>query len=81
MKTTIDLPDDLLRRAKIEAATRGVPLRQIVTEALEHRLEQGAPGEPAWRRSFGGLADLRKETRAVDARIAAEFEDVDDEDA
>jgi hypothetical protein len=38
MKTTIDLPEDLLRRAKAEAALRGRKLREFVAEGLRLRL-------------------------------------------
>ena len=33
MKTTLEIPDFLFRRAKSAAAQRGIPLRQLVTEA------------------------------------------------
>lgn len=39
MKTTIDLPEQLLRRAKAEAALRGRKLRELVAEGLILRLE------------------------------------------
>jgi hypothetical protein len=42
MRTTIDLPDDVLRRAKIAAVERGSTLRELVIDALQHELE--APG-------------------------------------
>jgi hypothetical protein len=35
MRTTLDLPDDILRRAKIEAVERGSTLRQLVIDALQ----------------------------------------------
>ena len=38
MKTTIDLPDALYRRAKIAAAERATTLRQLVVESLERGL-------------------------------------------
>lgn len=38
MKTTVDLPEDLLRRAKAEAALRGRKLRELVAEGLAMRL-------------------------------------------
>ena len=45
MKTTIDLPDALYRRAKICAAERGTTLRALLTESLEaHLLERPARG-------------------------------------
>ena len=38
MKTTFDLPEPLLRRAKAAAAHQGRPLRDLVAEALEGKL-------------------------------------------
>lgn len=38
MRTTIDIPEDLLRRAKAEAALRGMPLKDYVTEAIRAAL-------------------------------------------
>lgn len=39
MKTTLDLPDDLLIEAKATAARRRVTLRELVTRALERDLK------------------------------------------
>jgi hypothetical protein len=39
MRTTMDLPDDVLRRAKIAAVERGSSLRQLVIDALWHEIE------------------------------------------
>ena len=49
MKTTFDLPDPLLRRAKAAAAAQGRPLRDLVAEAIEAQL--AAPPPPLQRRS------------------------------
>lgn len=38
MKTTFDLPDPLLRKAKAVAADQGRPLRDLVAEALADKL-------------------------------------------
>ncbi len=46
MKTTIDLPDALYRRAKIRAAERGTTLRALLTESLEVHLLQPAGPDP-----------------------------------
>ena len=43
MKTTFDLPDPLLRRAKAFAAAQGRPLRDLVAEAIEARLAAPVP--------------------------------------
>ena len=44
MKTTFDLPDTLLRRAKALAAAQGRPLRDLVAEAIDEKLVDS--GEP-----------------------------------
>jgi hypothetical protein len=38
MKTTIDIPDPLFRRAKLKAAERGQTLKEFVGEALQEKL-------------------------------------------
>jgi hypothetical protein len=60
MNTTIDLPDDLYRRAKAEAALRGRRLKDLVEEGL--RLVIEAPPE---RRRSPSLAGLMKRARGV----------------
>ena len=40
MKTTLNLRDDLVRRAKARAALRGQPLARYVEDGLEKRLIQ-----------------------------------------
>ncbi len=42
MRTTIDMPDDLFRRTKATAAARGVTLKQIIVNAVEHEINQPA---------------------------------------
>ena len=43
MRTTFDLPDDLMKRAKIAAIRRGSTLRDLVAEALRRLLaDQGS---------------------------------------
>jgi predicted HicB family RNase H-like nuclease len=39
MKTTLEIPDTVFRRAKSKAAEQGKPLRQFVTEAVEDKLK------------------------------------------
>ncbi len=38
MRTTLDLPDEVLRRAKIQAVERGSTLRQLVIDALQREM-------------------------------------------
>ena len=43
MKTTLDMDDDLMRRAKQQAAADGVTLRTFVEDALRARLLPATP--------------------------------------
>jgi hypothetical protein len=84
MKTTIEIPDPLFRRAKSKAAERGQTLKELVTEALQEKLaaraDSARPGEPAWMQGFGKLRRLRRERRRIEARIEEQFEVVEPED-
>ena len=80
MKTTLEIPDVVFRRAKSKAATRGIPLRQFVTEAVEDKLRGASEnGDRPWMKHFGKLKDLRKETKRVNKIIEEAFEEVDPE--
>jgi hypothetical protein len=47
MRTTVDIPDELLRRAKSEAALRGRKLKDLVEEGLRLVVEkQPLPAPP-----------------------------------
>jgi len=84
VKTTIEIPDPLFRKAKSKAAERGQSLKELVTEALQEKLAAGAPrpgrGEPDWMAGFGKLRRLRKETARIQARIDERFEVIEPED-
>jgi hypothetical protein len=42
MRTTVDIPDQLLRHAKAAAALEGKSLKEFFTEAVVHELERSA---------------------------------------
>ena len=65
MKTTVEVPDELYRRAKVEAAQRGRKLKDLVEEGL--RLVVGDTGKPP---PPPNLAKLMKEARgSVDSGV------------
>ena len=83
MKTTLEIPDIVFRRAKAEAASRGVTFREFVTEAVREKLiPKGRSGEakPGWLKVFGAAKAHHRELARIDALIAAEFEQIDPED-
>ena len=84
MKTTVEIPDPVFRRAKAKAAERGQALREFVTEALQEKLSgrRASPREDQrpWMRGFGQLRPLRRETARIQRVIDGEFEVVEPED-
>lgn len=58
MKTTIDLPEDILHRAKVVAAQRKTTLKDLVIQGLEHATSHPAP-------------DAEKERKERAARLIA----------
>lgn len=81
MKTTLEIPDAVFRRAKSVAARRGIPLRELVTEAVKDKLaDADKAADKPWMAAFGKLRRLRKETARINRRIENEFEQVEAED-
>jgi hypothetical protein len=80
VKTTLEIPDPLFRRAKSAAAERGIPLRALVTEALADKLRAPGRHDKPWMKSFGKLRSLHKETVKIDRIIAEEFDKIEPED-
>jgi hypothetical protein len=80
MKTTLDVPDTLFRRAKSAAAERGISLRLLVSEALAEKLALGRAGDSPWMASFGKLRPLRRESVRIGRAVSAEFERIEPED-
>lgn len=84
MKTTLEIPEPLFRKAKATAAQKGQTLKQFVTEALHYKLGTAKRGQkPAgWRAALGKLTpQLKKAAREVDAIInAPDFRKIDAED-
>ena len=83
MKTTLEIPDSLFRKAKATAAERGQSLKDFFTDALRDKLAQQAAGhgtEPEWMKGFGKLKRLRGETARIQAEIDTVFGSIEAED-
>jgi hypothetical protein len=80
MKTTLEIPDAIFRRAKARAAERGIPFRQFVTEAVQDKLQSETPAEKPWMKHIGKLAHLHEETERINKIIEEECERIDPED-
>ena len=80
MKTTLEIPDAIFRRAKSKAAERGIPLRQFVTEAVEDKLKNSSSTvERPWMKHVGKLKHLHKEIEQLDRDIEEAFEKIEPE--
>lgn len=73
MKTTLEIPDALFRRAKSAAAEKGIPFRELVSQALSEKLRPQRRTDKPWMKSFGKLRDLRKESATIRRNIEREF--------
>ncbi len=87
MKTTVEIPDALFRKAKATAAERGVPLKDLLTQAVQEHLHRppgdsakSRPAAPAWMSAFGGLRALHKETRKINRILRQEFEQIEEDE-
>jgi len=84
MKTRLELPDQLFRKAKATAAERGQSLKEFVTQALRNQLaldrERSHASAPEWMEGFGKLKRLHKETVRVQSVVDQEFEVIEPED-
>jgi hypothetical protein len=79
VKTTLEIPDFLFRHAKSAAAQRGIPLRQLVTEAVQEKLKTTTSQEKPWMKHLGKLKHLHKERKQIEKRVEEAFEQIDRE--
>ena len=70
MKTTLEIPDAIFRRAKSAAAERGIPFRALVSEALADKLRllRNNDSKP-WMKTFAKFRDLHNETMRIDGSL------------
>jgi hypothetical protein len=80
MKTTLEIPDSVLRSAKARAAEKGISLRQFVTEAVKEKLKTSTCDAKPWMQVVGELRHLKKETARINRTIEEEFEKIDPAD-
>lgn len=82
VKTTLEFPDSLFRRAKSTAARKGQTMTAFVTSAVEAKLtaDETAANEKPWMQFAGLLEKDRKESSRILKRIEESCEQVIPED-
>ncbi|MCB9766820.1 MAG: hypothetical protein H6752_01395 [Candidatus Omnitrophica bacterium] len=79
MRTTIDLPDDILKKAKIAAVERGTTLRELVSRALSRELGlEKPPKSPRKKVQFPIFTSKSPGTMEVTREDLARLEDEED---
>ena len=73
MKTTLDLPADLVREMKMRAAHDGRKLRDVATEIFRRGLAQSGPVGGASRRVVLPIIDCPAATTAMTAEQVADL--------
>ena len=72
---TIELPVDLMKKVRSEAALRGIQLEVLLLEKIKSgvsaKKEQAA--ERPWMKHFGSLRDFHDERQEIESRIEEEI--------
>jgi hypothetical protein len=78
MKTTVEIPDGLYRRVKVQAALNGQSVRAFLVDALQQKLGRGDSRKPelaGWRAVFGKAKP--EDIRTIQGRLDEEFGQID----
>lgn len=78
MRTTLDLPDTLLKRAKIEAVERGISLKELVGVALARELSEPAAKPAGKRLTFPLIPSKRPGSLELTSADIARLEEEED---
>jgi hypothetical protein len=81
MKTTIEIPDDLFRQAKAQAALQGMRLRELVEYGLRLALETPPAPASGHRTAFPLIKTSGKTASLTGEQVAAALADMEEEDA
>ena len=81
MKTTLDIPDSLLREVKARAARKGQTMRKFLIDAVQEKLYSESDADKSqigWRSVFGKASvDVVEKVQSV---IDEEFSKINQED-
>lgn len=79
VKTTLEMPDSLFRRAKASAARKGQTMTAFVTAAIEAKLksDEQSPEERPWMNFAGAFKDSSDESERILQAIAESCERID----
>ena len=78
MKTTVELPDQLLKKVKSYASRRKRTFKDVLIEALKRIIAETdqIEIEPEWKNCFGRFQGSRTETAAIQNIINKELDQI-----
>ncbi len=79
MRTTVEFPVELFRKAKARAASRGESFKTLITRAVATEIGEGRAAEPSGRVTlplFGNTKGRRVDVGAADLARALASDDV-----
>ncbi len=82
MKTTLEVPDSLLRRVKATAAQKGQTMAAFIKAAIEAKLQADAEAgrEKPWMKFAGVFSKHSRESQRVLQAVEKECERIQTED-
>ena len=78
MRTTLDLPDELLKRAKILAVERGTTLKELMGSALRREVGLAKPETKSRRVEFPIFKSKNPGTLKIDNQTLSKLEAEED---
>jgi hypothetical protein len=83
LRTTVEIPDDLFRKAKAKAALEGIPLRDLVIHGLRLAMAEPAGKQQALlrRAQFPLIKARAGREQLADEQVAEALAAMDEEDA
>lgn len=80
MKTTIEIPDDLFRQAKAQAALQGIRLRDLVEHGLRLAMEAPQTAANGKRTAFPLIKGSGDAPTLTDEQVAAVLAGIEEEE-
>jgi hypothetical protein len=81
MKTTIEIPEALFRRAKATAALRGIRLRDLVEQGIHLAIQMPETPAPGQRTAFPLIRSSSNAPRLTDEQVDNALTEFDQEEA
>lgn len=80
MKTTIEVPDELFRQAKAQAALQGISLRELFIQGLQLAMQKPTVGLDQQRAQFPIIIGTPRREPLTNEQVAAALEQMAQED-